>query len=112
MLRRMRPLCAATLALAWILPGAASAQLMIVGNDQKPGWDKDAKPVLNPSGHDSLSIIDISKPTALRMVATIPLDNTIVGPPTNLAIGPKRDIALVANSVNEVEKDGKPALAS
>jgi DNA-binding beta-propeller fold protein YncE len=46
------------------------------------------------------------------MIATIPLDNTIVGPPTNLAIAPKRDIALVANSVNEVEKDGKPALAS
>jgi DNA-binding beta-propeller fold protein YncE len=92
--------------------GAAMAQIMIVGLDQKPGWDQDGKPKLQPGGHDTLSIIDMSKPDALRIIATIPLDNSIVGPPTNLAVGPKGDIALVANSVNEVEKDGKPALAS
>ena len=91
---------------------AANAQLMIVGNDQKPGWDKDMKPVLNPPGHDTLSIIDVSKPAALKIVATIPLDNSIVGPPTNLAITPKGDLALVANSVNEADKEGKPALVS
>jgi DNA-binding beta-propeller fold protein YncE len=111
-----RPLLAATALLALsglgIWSTAASAQILIVGNDQKPGWDKNSKPILNPAGKDSLSIIDISKPTALRMIATIPLDNTIIGPPTNLAISPSRDIALVANSANEVEKDGKPAMAS
>jgi DNA-binding beta-propeller fold protein YncE len=79
--------------------GAAQAQLMIVGNDEKPGWDADGKPMLREPGHDSLSIIDISKPDAPRMVATIPLINSIVGPPTNLAITPAGDIALVANSV-------------
>ena len=84
---------------------------MIIGNDQKAGWDKDMKPVVNPPGKDTLSIIDISKPKALRMLATIPLDNSIVGPPTNLAITPDRGMALVANSVNGVEKDGKPAIA-
>ena len=115
MLGRIRPLYAATVALALvisgILPCAASAQIMIVGNDQKPAWDKDGKPILNPPGKDTLSIIDISKPTALRIIATIPLDNSIVGPPTNLAITPARGLALVANSVNGVEKDGKPATA-
>ncbi len=30
----------------------------------------------------------MSKPAALQIVATIPLDNSIVGPPTNLAITP------------------------
>ena len=90
----------------------AQAQTMIIGNDEKPGWDKDAKPILNPGGHDTLSIVDMSKPGALNMIATIPLDNSIVGPPTNLAITPKGDLALVANSVNEVDKDGKPTIVS
>jgi DNA-binding beta-propeller fold protein YncE len=84
----------------------ARAQLMIIGNDQKPKIEN-GNNVMQPPGHDTLSIVDMSKPAALRIVATIPLDNTIVGPPTNLAITPKGDLALVANSVNGVEKDGK-----
>ena len=87
------------------------AQVMIVGNDQKPKFD-DGKVVMQPSGHDTLSIIDMSNPASLRIVATIPLDNTIVGPPTNLAITPKGELVLVANSVNGVEKDGKWNTAS
>ncbi|HYM71654.1 MAG TPA: hypothetical protein VET89_01645 [Stellaceae bacterium] len=91
---------------------AASAQIMIVGNDQKPGVDKDGKPVVNGPGQDTLSIIDITRPDAPQMIATIPLDNSVVGPPTNLAVTPNRELALVANSVNAVEKDGKYVLAS
>jgi DNA-binding beta-propeller fold protein YncE len=105
-------IAAAAVLLAGVASPAARAQLMIIGNDQKPGWDKDAKPFLNPPGHDTLSIVDMSKPADLKIVATIPLDNTIVGPPTNLAITPKDDLALIANSVNEVDKDGKPTLVS
>jgi DNA-binding beta-propeller fold protein YncE len=86
---------------------AAHAQLMIIGNDQKAGIDADRKPTMGPMGKDTLSIVDMSKPTALKVIATIPLDNTIIGPPTNLAISPSRDIALVANSVNVKDKDGK-----
>ena len=94
-----------------MLGSAAQAQLMIIGNDQKPKFD-DGKMTIQAPGQDTLSIIDMSKPAALKIVATIPLDNTIIGPPTNLAITPSRDLALVANSVNEVEKDGKPAIVS
>ncbi len=86
--------------------GAARAQLMIVGNDEKITFGADGKSVPHEAGHDTLSVIDISKPATLNIVATIPLDNSIVGPPTNLAITPSRDIALVANSVNGVAKDG------
>lgn len=102
-------LASCAIAAATLLTGLGSpvsAQLMIVGNDQKPKFD-DGKVVMQPPGHDTLSIIDMSKPANLRIVATIPLDNTIIGPPTNLAIAPKGDLALVANSVNGVEKDGK-----
>ena len=93
-----RVAAAAAIALA-MATSIANAQIMIVGNDEKPGWDANGKPMLRPPGHDTLSIIDMSKPAALRMVATIPLANSIIGPPTNLAVSPSRDIALVANAV-------------
>ena len=86
--------------------GSAAAQIMIVGNDAKVSWDAAGKLSRHEAGHDTLSIVDMSKPAALRIIATIPLDNSIVGPPTNLAITPSREIALVANSVNGVPKDG------
>jgi DNA-binding beta-propeller fold protein YncE len=79
--------------------GAAQAQLMIVGNDEKQWWDEKGAPMLREPGKDTLSIIDMSKPEALRIIATIPLINSIQGPPTNLAITPAGDLALVANSV-------------
>lgn len=76
----------------------ASGQTLIVGNDEKQGWDENGKPILREPGKDTLSIIDIAKPDMPRVAATIPLINSVVGPPTNLAIGPAGDIALVANS--------------
>ena len=107
----MRPRCfigcviaAAMTLLMFVVP--TRAQLMIVGNDQKPKIDNGSI-VMLPPGHDTLSVVDISKPTEPRIVATIPMNNTVAGPPTNLAITPNRDIALVANSLNAVEKDGK-----
>ena len=81
---------------------AAEAQVMIVGNDEKQGWDQDLKPILREPGHDTLSIVDISKPEAPKIAATIPLINSVVGPPTNLAITPSGDFALVANSLAPV----------
>jgi DNA-binding beta-propeller fold protein YncE len=81
------------------LSSRASAQILIVGNDEKQGWDENAKPILREPGKDTLTVIDISKPDAPRTAASIPLMNSVVGPPTNLAITPAGDIALVANSL-------------
>jgi hypothetical protein len=47
-------------------------------------------------------LIDIAKPEAPRIAATFPLINSIVGPPTNLAIHPSGEIAFVANSLEPV----------
>src|SRR5271166_277036 len=80
----------------------AFGQVLIVGNDEKQGWDENAKPIFKEPGHDTLSVIDISKPEAPRIAATIPLINSVVGPPTNLAIDPSGEIALVANSLEPV----------
>src|ERR1700730_16124182 len=98
--------CAIAAVSALVLGASAHAQLMIIGNDQKPKIEN-GNNVMQPPGHDTLSIVDMSKPAELRIVATIPLDNTIAGPPTNLAVTPKGDLALVANSLKAIEKDGK-----
>jgi len=104
--------CAIAAAALIVFARSAQAQLMIVGNDQKPQF-VDGKVTQGEGGHDTLSIIDMSHPDNLRMVATIPLDNSIIGPPTNLAITPNRQLALVANSVNNQKKgDGTYAPAS
>jgi DNA-binding beta-propeller fold protein YncE len=81
---------------------AAFSQTLIVGNDEKPGWDEHGKPITREPGHDTLSVIDISKPEMPRIAATISLINSIAGPPTNLAVSPSGDIALVANSLEPV----------
>jgi len=72
---------------------------LIVGNDEKPGWDDNGKPITREPGHDTLSVIDISKPDMPRIATTMSLINSIAGPPTNLAVSPSGDIALVANSL-------------
>ena len=99
---------ATTLALALALvfaPLAASAELMIIGLDDKIAFDK-GKQVRRPPGKDAVAIVDISSPEAPKIVATLPLMNTIIGPPTNLAITPDQKLAIVANSV-DWQKDGE-----
>ena len=86
------------------LAAGAQAQLIISGNDEKQGWDANGKPVTNPPGHDTVSIIDIADRTHPKIVANLPLMNTVVGPPTNLAITPNQHLALVANSLDWVKE--------
>lgn len=85
---------------ASLLP--AVAQTLIVGNDEKNGVDQNFKPIIRAPGHDTLSVIDIANPGAPKITATIPLINSVVGPPVNLAIVPGGNIALVANSLKPV----------
>jgi DNA-binding beta-propeller fold protein YncE len=105
---------AATLAGVLFLVGCADMsapsgkrELMIVGNDEKQSWDDSGKPMLGPAGKDTVSIIDIgTDPLAPKIIANLPLDNTVVGPPVNLAITPDEGLALVANSINVVSEGG------
>src|SRR4029077_20238506 len=59
----------------------------------------------SPSGKDSVLIVDLANPEAPKIVASLPLKNSIIGPPVNLDIDPTGSIALVADSV-DVTKDG------
>jgi DNA-binding beta-propeller fold protein YncE len=88
------------------LAAPAQAQLMIIANDEKVTWDESGKLVLRPPGKDTISIVDIgSNPEAPRIIANLPLMNSIFGPPVNLAMTRDERLALVANSMDWV-KDG------
>src|SRR5713101_6405313 len=84
---------------------ARSAPLMIVGNDEKLLWDDQSKPLLSAPGRDSVLIVDLADPLNPKVVANLPLKNSVVGPPVNLDIDPTGSIALVADSMNVI-KDG------
>jgi DNA-binding beta-propeller fold protein YncE len=80
----------------------AVGQILIIGNDEKLGWDESGKQITLEPGHDTVSVIDISKPDMPQVISTISLTNSIAGPPTNLAVSPSGEIALVANSLEPV----------
>jgi DNA-binding beta-propeller fold protein YncE len=86
-------------------PAAGARELMIIGNDEKVTWDEAGKQVWLAPGKDTVSIVDIADRLNPRIIVNLPLMNTIVGPPTNLAITPDQKLALVANSL-DVVKDG------
>jgi DNA-binding beta-propeller fold protein YncE len=96
---------ATTVVLGGGLSVAHSAPLMIVGNDEKLLWDDQFKPLLSAPGRDSVLLIDLADPLNPKIVASLPLKNSVVGPPVNLDIDPTGSIALVADSV-DVIKDG------
>jgi DNA-binding beta-propeller fold protein YncE len=87
------------------LNSVSAAPYLIVGNDEKLLWDDKGAPVVQPAGKDSVVILDLANPENPKMVATLPLKNSVVGPPVNLAIDPTNTIALVADSI-DVTQDG------
>jgi DNA-binding beta-propeller fold protein YncE len=97
---------------AAILLGCSSLNLayakpfMIVGIDEKTLWDDDGKTILSPDGKDQVLIVDLANPESPKTVATLPLKNSVVGPPVNVDIDPTGSVALVADSV-DVTKDGE-----
>jgi DNA-binding beta-propeller fold protein YncE len=92
-------LCSSSLNFAHAKP------FMIVGIDEKVGWDDDGKTILSAPGKDTVLIADLADPENPKIVATLPLKNSIVGPPVNLDIDPSGSVALVADSV-DIVKDG------
>ncbi len=94
------------LALLASIASAHAAPFMIVGDDAKADYDAAGKPVVNPTGNDAILIVDLAKPEDPKIVASLPLENSIVGPPTNLAIAPNGSIALVADSMTVTQVDG------
>jgi DNA-binding beta-propeller fold protein YncE len=99
---------AAAMLLCGALPlhSAVAKPLMIVGLDEKITWDDDGKPILALGGKDQVLIVDLADPENPKVVASLPLKNSVVGPPVNVDIDPTGAVALVADSV-DIVKDGE-----
>jgi DNA-binding beta-propeller fold protein YncE len=82
---------------------AQAAPFMIVGNDEKQGFADDGKAIFSPPGKDSVLIVDLANPLSPKIVANLPLKNSIVGPPVNLDIDPTGSIAIVADSMDMIK---------
>ena len=80
-LRRALVGAAAAVFVLAVASGAGRAQLMIVGNDEKIAFTPDGKSVPHEAGHDTLSVIDTSKPATPRALL----------PPRSSAISSRRD---------------------
>jgi DNA-binding beta-propeller fold protein YncE len=93
-------LALALLVLTAFAPQLSRAQVMVVGIDRKFAYDENAvRQALEP-GHDEVLFYDIQDPMAPKLVGSLPLENSIVGPPTNVAVTPDGSIALIANAVH------------
>ena len=88
-------------------PSTIKRTLIVVGNDEKQSWNDAGGAVLGSAGRDSVLIMDIgTDPLVPRTLVSLPLANTVVGPPVNLAITPSESLALIANSINVVSEAG------
>ena len=101
-------LCAmATLAACATMESAAPGkpEYMVVGIDNKVTWGSDGKIQFSAPGKDAVTIVDIgTNPANPKIVANLPLMNSIFGPPTNLSITPNGQLALVANSMDWMQE--------
>ncbi len=88
------------LLLAFLPPAAhASPHDLLVGIDEKAVWGEAGLPVNGAPGRDAVLVMDISDPLHPRIRASLPLSNSVFGPPTNLQITPNGRLGLVAESV-------------
>ena len=88
-------ICVCT-AVAAVLP--ANGQIMLSGNENKIDLTTGGQVVVPHAAPDSLTLIDFSTfPPKTMDVMDVP--NTVIGPPSNIAIAPDGHLALVANSI-------------
>jgi 6-phosphogluconolactonase (cycloisomerase 2 family) len=80
--------------------GTAGAEAMAVGIDRKFVYDdKAVRQALEP-GHDEVMFFDLADPEKPRLIGSIALENSIIGPPANIAVTPDQSTALIANSLH------------
>ncbi|MEQ1653663.1 MAG: YncE family protein [Hyphomicrobium sp.] len=106
MSRPNRGLAAAVtgLALLFSIP-AVNAEILAIGIDRKFAYDDQAKRQALAPGRDEVLFYDLKVPTSPLLIGSLALENSIVGPPTNIAITPDERFALVANALRSVRSD-------
>jgi hypothetical protein len=71
---------------------------ILIGLDEKITYDANGQ-VNGPPGKDALVVMDVTNPAHPKIRASLPLMNSLLGPPTNLQITPDGKLGLLANSV-------------
>ena len=102
------------LLLVLAMTGPTQAEWMIAGCEEKMTWNEQGEQLFFPdaAAKDAVCLIDIGgNRLSPKIIATLPLANSVYGPPTNLVITPDEKLAFVSNPVKIVDTDGKPAVA-
>jgi DNA-binding beta-propeller fold protein YncE len=94
------------LASAQPVKAAEPSEIMAVGIDGKFAYSNGRREALAP-GHDQVIFYELKNPAKPAEIGRITLENSVVGPPTNIAITPDQKVALIANSLHsERSADG------
>ena len=86
------------------VPAHAATTDILVGLDSKVEYGEQGQHNVAP-GTDAVLVMDVKDPAHPRIRASLPLVNSLLGPPTNLQITPDGRLGLVANSVTN-QQDG------
>jgi DNA-binding beta-propeller fold protein YncE len=78
-----------------VTPGGG---IVVTGNENKIDLTGGGQRVIPNAAPDSVSILDFSQ-FPPRMTTLMDVPNTVIGPPSNIAISPDGTLALVANSL-------------
>src|ERR1700744_5217365 len=91
--------------LAGLFTGVAQAGTndILIGIDNKITYGPEGQ-INGAPGNDAVLVMDISDPAKPRIRASLPLTNSLLGPPPNLQITPAGKLGLVANSVVHVQE--------
>jgi hypothetical protein len=76
------------LALSQVAPAVVYGQVIVVGNDEKVTFDDRGQPVFLDPGKDNVTFLDMSNRDMPVVIGTLPLPNSLIGPPTNVAVTP------------------------
>jgi len=86
------------------LAAPASSQIIISGNENKIDLTSGAPKVIPPLAPDSISILNFTSfPPSVQHLSDIP--NSVIGPPSNIAISQDRRIALISNALKADPQD-------
>lgn len=97
----MRGLASAAVLAAAIVAGsaiAAHAQLAVSANDAKVKLVNGKTEVVQNPPADTVSIIDL-RASPPKVLAEVEVPNSVVGPPSNVAVSPKEDIVLISGAM-------------
>ena len=95
-----RALASLSLAGILLMPCLATAGTsdILIGLDEKVVYGANGQ-ANGPPGKDAVLVLDVANPAKPKIRASLPMMNSLLGPPTNLQITPDGKLGLVANSV-------------